>query len=215
MRFKIISLILVGVIVLGSFFMCNIAANARTFKVGTLTTRLPEKAGDLKEFEVGDWQIISEENNGLLLKIMSLEPVVRRSEFITHELIELRYHQEKDSGSGDNKSTSEKEHHLPVSAQFMNIVGIMMQEFVQKGFEIGEDSSFLEINGKEAYNFELIRGEISSEGWLKGRSVKYMSHIILPYRDGWYLFTYCNFDDSSPGPHFSDFKVLLENIRFQ
>ncbi len=97
----------------------------------------------------------------------------------------------------------------------MNMVGLMMQEFIQEGFEITSQSSFFKLDKKDAYRFELIRRKLPpSEKWLKGRPVRYMFHVVIPEKDGWYLITYYNFENPAQGPHFSDFEILLKNVKF-
>ncbi len=95
-----------------------------------------------------------------------------------------------------------------------NVLGLMCQKFLQEGFEIGEGSSFIKIAGQDAYKFELIRPQLSTEQLLEDcPPIKYVWHIVA-WKKGWYLITYFNFDNALPDPHFSDFDMLLRGLRF-
>ncbi|MFQ6066781.1 MAG: hypothetical protein ACE5K3_05855 [bacterium] len=167
-------------------------------------TRLPDY------LRRGNWQTIKADENELILKIMTFENVVRRYEFITHEVIAVSY-QPKAEAIVDKPNTG---YPLATRDTLTNILGLMLQKFLQEGFEIGEGSSFIKIAGVDAYRFELIRPRISTEQWLKGYPpIKYAWHILL-WKKGWYLITYSNFDNAFPGPHFSEFETFLRDLKF-
>lgn len=182
---------------------------ARSYQVGDLIvkslseTRLPDYLGR------SNWQIIKISKDELIFKIMTFEPVVRRYEFITHEIITVTYH------PGREVVTNKKNTNYPLrKGKLTNVLGLMFQKFLQEGFEIGEGSSFMKIAGADAYKFELIRPKISTEQWLKGcPPIKYAWHIVV-WKKGWYLITYSNFDNAFAGSHFSDFKTFLRDLKF-
>jgi len=178
-------------------FLVSVArSEAINYQVGELTIIFPQNT---------DWQIIKADKNELILKMMTFEPVVRRYEFITHELITVSYHT-----SPDNKHIQ----YLSMGkAQLTNILGLLTQEILREEFEIGEKSSFIKVAGVDAYRFELIKRRISPQEWLKGGHIRYAWHIVV-WKKNWYLITYSNFDDAFPGAHFSDFKILLKKLKF-
>lgn len=182
---------------------------AGSYQVGDLLvksfnkTRLP---GYLRK---SNWQTIKVSQNELIFKIMSFEPVVRRYEFITHEIITVSYHPE--TAVFVNKENTS--YPLPRKGKLTNVLGLMLQKFLQEGFEIGEGSSFIKIAGVDAYKFELIRPKISTKHWLKGYHIKYAWHILV-WEKGWYLIIYSNFDSAFAGPHFSDFETFLTDLKF-
>lgn len=186
-----------------------LGSSARSYQVGHLVVKPSNKTGLPDYLRRGNWQIIKANENELIFKIMSFEPVVRRYEFITHEIITVSY--DPEIGVVANKPNAS--YPLPRKGKLTNILGLMLQKFLQEGFEIGEGSSFMKIAGVDAYKFELIRPKISTEQWLKGYHIKYAWHIVV-WEKGWYLITYSNFDNAFPGPHFSDFKTFLRDLKF-
>lgn len=186
-----------------------LGSSARSYQVGDLVVKPSNKTGLPDYLRRGNWQIIKANENELIFKIMTFEPVVRRYEFITHEIITVSY--DPEIGVVANKPNAS--YPLPRKGKLTNILGLMLQKFLQEGFEIGEGSSFIKIAGVDAYKFELIRPKISTEQWLKGYHIKYVWHIVV-WEKGWYLITYSNFDNAFPGPHFSDFKTFLRDLKF-
>jgi len=191
-----------GIVVVGIVIFLISAARPETinYQIGELIVTFPQNT---------EWQMIKADKNELILKIMSFEPVVRRYEFITHELITV-------SCRTNTKAIPNNKHiqHLSIGkAQLTNVIGILTQEFLWEGFEIGEESSFIKVAGVDAYKFELIRPKIPIEQWLKGEYIRYAWHIVI-WKKNWYLITYCNFDNAFPGPHFSDFEMLLKELKF-
>ena len=140
---------------------------------------------------------------------MTFEPFVKRYEFITHEIITISSRTSTEAVA-NNKHT---QYLLTEKAQLMNIIGLLTQEFLGEGFEIGKESSFIKVAGVDAYKFELIRPKIPIEQWLKGKYIKYAWYIVI-WKKNWYLITYCNFDNAFPGPHFSNFEMLLKELKF-
>jgi len=186
-----------------------LGSSARSYQVGDLVVKPSNKTGLPDYLRRGNWQIIKANENELIFKIMSFEPVVRRYEFITHEIITVSY--DPEIGVVANKPNAS--YPLPRKGKLTNILGLMLQKFLQDGFEIGEGSSFMKIAGVDAYKFELIRPKISTEQWLKGYHIKYAWYIVV-WEKGWYLITYSNFDNAFPDPHFSDFKTFLRDLKF-
>jgi len=187
-----------------------LGSSARSYQVGDLVVKPSNKTGLPDYLRRGNWQIIKANENELIFKIMTFEPVVRRYEFITHEIITVSYHPEREVVT--NKENIDCL--LSRKGKLTNVLGLMFQKFLQEGFEIGKGSSFIKIAGVDAYKFELIRPKISTEQWLKGcPPVKYAWHIVV-WKKGWYLITYSNFDNAFPGPHFSDFKTFLRDLKF-
>jgi len=182
----------------------------RSYQIGDLIVKSFNETKLPDYLRRSNWQIIKISENELIFKIMTFEPVVRRYEFITHELITVTYYPE--TGVATNRENVN--YLLPRKDKLTNILGLILQKFLQEGFEIGEGSSFIKIAGVDAYKFELIRPKISTEQWLKGYPpIKYAWHIVI-WKGGWYLITYSNFDNASPGPHFSDFKMFLQDLEF-
>ncbi len=187
-----------------------LGSSARSYQVGDLVVKPSNKTGLPDYLRRGNWQIIKANENELIFKIMTFEPVVRRYEFITHEIITVSYHPEREVAT--NKENIDGP--VPRKGKLTNVLGLMFQKFLQEEFEIGTGSSFIKIAGVDAYKFELIRPKISTERWLKGcPPVKYAWHIVV-WKKGWHLITYSNFDNACPGPHFSDFKTFLRNLTF-
>jgi hypothetical protein len=182
---------------------------AGSYQVGDLLVKSFNKTRLPDYLRQSDWQIIKAGENELILKIMSFEPVVRRYEFITHEIITVGYQPE----TGVVVTKPNASYPLPRKGVLTNILGLMLQKFLQEGFEIGEGPCFIKIAGVDAYKFELIRPKISTEQWLKGYHIKYTWHILV-WKKGWYLIIYANFDSAFPGPHFSDFETLLRDLKF-
>ena len=182
---------------------------AKSYQIGNLI--VPSDRTGLPEcLRESNWQIIKAEKNELIFKIMTFEPVVRRYEFITHEIIRIAYHPQTEI------ATSKERVSYPWSKKgsLVNVLGLMFQKFLQEGFEIGKGSSFIKIAGADGYKFELLKPKISTEQWLEGYPpIKYAWHIVV-WEKGWYLITYFNFDDAFPGPHFSDFKIFLKGLKF-
>jgi len=195
MRKKIL---IAGLVVVITIFLVSIARPETDYQIGDLMVTFPQ----------GPWQIIKADKDELILKIMTFEPVVRRYEFITHELISVRCCESTEVIS-DNKRS---QYLSDEKAQLINVLGLLMQKFLLEGFEIKE-SSFIEVAGAEAYRFELIREKIPLAQWLKGDFIRYASHIVVCRKD-WYLITYCNFDNPFAGPHFADFAILLDSLKF-
>jgi len=205
LRISLWVIMIVGGVILSGF-------PARGYQIGELNVKSVSEAGLSEYFKKHGWQLIKARENELILKIMTLEPVVRRSEFITHEVIKVAFYQE--DRSERQKGNIKQSYPLPVKENLTSIVGIMLQSFIQEGFEIGKNSSFVKISGENAYQFELKRARIPIEKWLQGQlPIKYAIHIII-WHKGWYLITYCNFDTSSPGDHFFDFKIFLQELEF-
>jgi len=148
-----------------------------------------------------DWYAI-EVNGSVIFKIMRCEPVVRRYEFITHELIEVSYHTSTKVVPSASLGPAVYVLHA-YSNQLVNLLGLMLQNFLQEGFEIGGNSSFIEISGVDSYRFELIMHKVPTQ---------YTWYIVFFQKGDLYSITYSNFDESSPGPHFSDFERFLEEI---
>lgn len=191
----------IAVVVVITIFLVSVArSEAINYQIGDLIVTFPQNT---------EWQIIKADKNVLMLKIMTFEPVVRRYEFITHELITV-------SCCTGTEAVPNNKHIQDLStgkAQLTNVLGLMLQKFLQEGFEIGKGSSFIKVTGADGYKFELIRPKIPVEQWLKGEHIKYAWHIVI-WKKSWYLITYCNFDNAFPGPHFSDFEMLLRNLKF-
>jgi len=153
------------VVVIAIFPVSTARSEATNYQVGELAITFPQNT---------DWQMIKAGKNELILKIMSFEPVVRRYEFITHELIRVSCCPSTEAGS--NKRTQ----YLSIGkAQLINTIGLLTQEFLREGFEIGEGSSFIKVAGVDAYKFELIKHKISPQQWLRGEHTKYACHILL------------------------------------
>ena len=199
----------IGVILIFGIFVV-IVIPAKSYQVGSLIIGSSAKASLPDYLKKSNWQIIKIGKNKLIFKIMSLEPVVRRSEFITHEIITVSYYPE--DGIGISKKNVN--YPSPKKGILINVLGLMLQKFLQEGFKIGEASSFIKISGIDAYKFELIKPTLSTEQLLKGYPpIRYAWHIVV-WRKGWYLITYSNFDKACPGTHFSDFKILLSTLKF-
>lgn len=161
------------VVVVITIFLVSIAspeAFKMNYQIGDLIVTFPQ-ATKLP----GGWQTIKADKNELILKIMTLEPVVRRYEFIAHELIRVSCHTRTEAVP-NNKHIQ----HLSIGkAQLTNVIGLLTQEFFREGFEIGKGSSFIKVAGVDAYKFELIRPKIPTEQWLKGEHIKYAWHIVI------------------------------------
>jgi len=193
-----------------AIFLNSVARPETTnYQIGELfitLSRAAELPGGLRQ---RGWQTIKADKNELILKMMTFEPVVRRYEFITHELITVSCYTNTEAVPGNRHIQ-----YLSMGkAYLINILGLLAQEFLQEGFEIGEDSSFIKVAGVDAYKFELIKHKISPEEWLKGEHIRYAWHIVI-WKKNWYLITYSNFDNAFPGAHFSDFEMLLKELKF-
>ncbi|MEA1964074.1 MAG: hypothetical protein U9O41_02990 [Candidatus Aerophobetes bacterium] len=186
-------------IVIAIFLINGARSETINYQIGDLMVTFPQAT---------DWQMIKADKNELILKIMTFEPVVRRYEFITHEIITVSC-RTRTEAVANNKHI---QHLSTGKAQLANVIGLLTQEFLWEGFEIGKGSSFIEVAGTDAYKFELIRPKIPREQWLKGKHIKYAWHIVI-WKKSWYLITYCNFDNAFPGPHFFEFKMFLKELK--
>lgn len=196
--------------VLAAIIAIFLSSGASSYQVGALIVEFSKETGLPDSLARGSWQLIRASENELLFKIMTLEPVVRRYEFITHEVISVSYRPGREA-LADKENM---DYPLPRKGILTNLLGLMFQKFLQEGFEIGEGSCFIKTAGQQAYKFELIRSQLSTEQLLRGDlPIKYAWHIVV-WKKGWYLITYFNFDNPFPGPHFSDFKMLLPDLRF-
>lgn len=192
--------IAVGIIFL--LIQLNIIYPLKSYRINDLIVTSPGGRSS-------DWSMVKANENVLVFKIMTLEPVVRRYEFITHELITVSYHVGGVIPSYENAY----QYFSLEKIQLVNILGLMLQDFLQGGFEIGGNSSFIKIAGADAYRFELVRHEIPVEQWIRGEHAKYTTRIVV-WRGDWYSITYSNFDNAVSGPHFSDFEIFLEELEF-
>ena len=194
-----------------AFMICIVLVSAAgSYQIGDLLVKSFSNTELPDYLRQSNWQTIKVNEDELILKIMTFEPVVRRYEFITHEIIAVSYRPETEVVVSNLRTS----YPLPTKGTLTNILGLMLQKFRQEGFEIGEGSSFLKIAGLDAYKFELIRPKISTGQWLKGcPPIKYAWHILV-WEKGWYLITYSNFDNAFPGPHFSDFETFLGDLKF-
>lgn len=182
---------------------------AKNYRVGDLIVTLPSGTRLPGGLRRSDWHTVKVSENELIFKIVVLEPVVRRSEFITHELISVSHH----VGTGVVPSIEDIQYLSKGKSQVSSVLGLMLQRFLREGFEIGEGSSFTKIAGADAYRFELVKREVPIGQWLKGEHTQYAWYIVV-WKGDWYLITYSNFDDARPGAHFSDFGLFLEELKF-
>ena len=200
-------LITTVIIIIINFF----ALSAKGYLIGNLNLSSFTKDKLPTYLEQSKWYVVKISKDELILKMMTLEPVVRRCEFITHEAITVRYYPEK---KYEAENVKKGINYIQDKGKLVSLLGLMLQKFSREGFEVGGNSSFIKIAGVESYRFELLRSKISSQQLLKGYlPVKYAWHIVI-WKEGWYTVTYYNLDSASPGPHFSDFGMLLKDIEF-
>ena len=194
--------VLAATVVLAVLFTAGSSLLVKKYQVKELVVPFPGKTGVLGVLRKSDWLPVEVDEDAVTFKIVSLEPVIRRKIYVTHELISIRY--QPSIGGIEKKGEKPKLPLISGKWELMKLIGLMTQVFAREGFKLGEKTAFTEVAGVDAYRFELIKEETP---------VQYTQYIIL-WKEGWYVIVYSNFDDDKPGPHFTDFEELLKELKF-